>query len=473
MSWRESLRPVAMRRVALVAPTGSLRGLLVEVADAGTVDLDVAASDDPEGHREGPAQAVLQRMAGEPASPALAPGPPDLEAWEHAGRADLVAGEAELERAAEAAVTRGSVSALVGWMAQGEVEPLADRVALVGGAVVPMAPPPGVQPPTMLAQEGASKEFAPLVETYATVPYADVNPSILAGLAYVVMFGMMFADVGHGALLLLAAVAVRAGWWSTRLGRLRPVWLFLAGAGAASMVFGALYGEFFGPTGVIPVIWIEPLEHPVELLGVAVGVGAVLLAGAYALGTVNRFREAGWRGAVYAPTGMAGSAVFLGLGAVVGGVYSELGWLTALGVVLGAAGLVVAAIGLYAAAGGGGAAVAETAVELFDLVIRLGSNLVSFARLAAFGLTHAALGLVIWQGTTALWDQGGWARIAAVVVFVVGNALAFGLEGLVAAIQALRLEYYELFSRVFEGVGRPFRPWRIPLDRLEAPCSPG
>ena len=54
--------------------------------------------------------------------------------------------------------------------------------------------------------------------------------------------------------------------------------------------------------------------------------------------------------------------------------------------------------------------------------------------------------------------------LGAVVVFLVGNALAFALEGLVAAIQALRLEYYELFSRIFEGVGRPFRPWHVPLD---------
>ncbi len=133
----------------------------------------------------------------------------------------------------------------------------------------------------------------------------------------------------------------------------------------------------------------------------------------------------------------------------------------------------MAAVGLYAAAGGGGAGVAETAVELFDLVVRLGSNLVSFARLAAFGLTHAALGLVIWQGTTALAERGGWAVVGAVAVFVIGNALAFALEGLVAAIQALRLEYYELFSRIFEGVGRPFRPWRVPLTRLEVPCPPG
>ncbi len=474
MPWRESLRPVAMRRVALVAPRESLRDLLVAVADSGTVDLDLdlMSSDETGRAVDGSAEALLHRMPGDPSDPVLAPGPPDLEAWERAGRTDLVAGEAQLERAAATAVTRGSVSAVAGWMAEDDMGPLAERVAGAGGAVVPLAHPPGVQAPTLLARQGASREFAPLVETYATVPYADVNPSVLAGLAYIVMFGMMFADVGQGALLLLAAVAVRRGRWP-RLQRLRPVWLFLAGAGASSMVFGALYGEFFGPTGVIPVIWLEPLEHPVELLGAAVGVGAVLLAGAYALGTVNRFREGGWRSAVYAPTGIAGSAVFLGLGAVVGGVYTGWGSLTALGVVIATVGLAAAAVGLYAAAGGGGAGAAETAVELFDLVVRLGSNLVSFARLAAFGLTHAALGLVIWQGTTALAARGGWAVVGAVTVFVVGSALGFALEGLVAAIQALRLEYYELFSRIFEGVGRPFRPWRIPLTLLEVPCPPG
>ena len=50
------------------------------------------------------------------------------------------------------------------------------------------------------------------------------------------------------------------------------------------------------------------------------------------------------------------------------------------------------------------------------------------------------------------------------LVFVAGNALAFALEALVAAVQALRLEYYELFSRVFQDQGRPFRPWHVPID---------
>ena len=101
-----------------------------------------------------------------------------------------------------------------------------------------------------------------------------------------------------------------------------------------------------------------------------------------------------------------------------------------------------------------------------DVVIRIGSNVVSFARLAAFGMTHAALAAVVWLATAALWQGGPLAKAAAVVVFVVGNVLTFGLEALVAGVQALRLEYYELFSRVFQGEGRPFRPWHIPLEDI-------
>jgi len=113
-------------------------------------------------------------------------------------------------------------------------------------------------------------------------------------------------------------------------------------------------------------------------------------------------------------------------------------------------------------------------IETFDVIIRIGSNVVSFARLAAFGLTHAVLTGIVWAATAGLWSGSAAGMLAAVVVFAVGNALAFSLEALVAGVQALRLEYYELFSRVFQKEGRPFHPWHVPTDAIgEAPCLPG
>ncbi len=184
---------------------------------------------------------------------------------------------------------------------------------------------------------------------------------------------------------------------------------------------------------------------------------------------MNRWREGGWRLALVSTSGVAGIVVFLSLGLLALGAFTGRGWLLVAGGLVGVGGLVLAYVGLLAASGGGGAGAAQAGVELFDGVIRLGTNVVSFARLAAFGLAHAALGAVVWHGTTGLWAAGGLALLAAVALFVVGNALTFTLEGVVAGVQALRLEYYELFSRVFVSEGRPFRPWSIPTTEERVP----
>ncbi len=474
MPWREATEPVRMQRVAVVAPSAALRDVLVRVADAGIVEIDGGGGG---GRAHGPDTALgdagrrLQRLhADSPPVPCLSETAPDLDELERDGRGDLLAGEAELEACASSAVVRGEVAGLVGWTPAAEVQPLAARIGAVGGGLVPVASPRGLDPPTLLRTGGGvQKSFSPLVETYATVPYADVDPTVLAGVAYVLMFGMMFGDAGHGALLLLAGLLLRVGR-PRRLARFRRLWLFVAGAGLAAIGFGVLYGEFFGPTGVIPVVWLAPLEEPVTLLGAALGVGAVLLAAAYVLGTVNRWREGGWPLALSAPSGVAGAALFAGVGLVVLGVVAELPPVVTVGVVIAVVGLTLAFIGFLATSGGGATGVTQASVALFDTVLRLGTNLVSFARLAAFGLTHAAIGLVVWDGTTALWGTGVLRTAAAVLLFAVGNTVAFALEGLVAGVQALRLEYYELFSRVFNSEGRPFRPWHVPLDLSRTPA---
>ena len=396
MPWRESLSPVRMERVALVAPQPCCRGMLVAVARSGAVELDLPYT----------------------------PG----------------AGPAELDRAADSAIVSGPIAGFVGWAPVRELSELTTTLAELGTAVVPLARPRGVQPPTLLTGTGQTRVSRMLVDTYGTVPYADVDPSLLAGLAYVVMFGMMFGDVGQGAMLLLAGLLLRSGR-IRKLEKLKKTWLFVAGAGLSSMVFGALYGEAFGPTGLVPVLWLDPLSSPIPLLLTALMFGAALLAGAYALGTINRVREGGWGYALYARSGVAGSLLFVAVGLLTWGLTAGIAPLVVAAVVLTLAALAFIFTGLFVEAGGGGIGVIQAVIELVDTVIRLGSNVVSFARLAAFGLTHAALMMVVWNGTTALWAPD-WRALAAILVFVLGNILTFALEALVAGIQALRLEYY-------------------------------
>jgi V/A-type H+-transporting ATPase subunit I len=473
----DAVIPVRMRRVAVVAPERALRDSLVRIAEAGCVEVDLAGDGGPE--LRGPAATRLQRLRAEPTRPALSESPPDLDALEREGRTDLLAGEAQLEERLGSAVRQGEVAALAGWCPETEVGTTAARVAGVGGALVPLRVPRGVDPPTLLTGARPAppsmpvrRSFTPLVSTYGTVPYADADPTLPAGIVYVVMFGLMFGDAGHGLMLIVVALLLRAGR-PRRAAALRPLWPFVAGAGLAATLAGVAYGEFFGPTGVLPVLWLEPLEEPMRLLATAVGLGAVLLAAAYAAGIANRWREGGPRRALYATTGIAGAALYLGLAAVVGAVWLGRAPYAVVGALIVAIGLSLAGAKVYAETAGGPGGAVQTGIQLFDAVVQIGSNVVSFARLAAFGLTHAALGAIVWDGTTALASRGPPGVITASLVFLVGNAVTFALEALVAGVQALRLEYYELFSRLFEGEGRPFRPWRLPVEHVPGPAPAG
>jgi len=472
MPWRDAVAPARMDRVAVVAPANCVRAVLRVVADAGIVELER-----DQNSVAGPARRAWERSRRriEKTSevlPELRPEDVDLTVLERERDMAALAGEAELEEVRQAGIDDATITAFVGWCPSAGVDALALRVTGMSGAVVRLPAQRGAQPPTLL-QPSPARAFQRLVDTYTTVPYRDVNPSIGAGLAYVAMFGMMFGDVGHGTLL-VAFGAVLLWWRSARLARLRWAVPFVLGAGLASIAFGLAYGEAFGPTGLVPTLWIAPLDHATTLLAVAIAAGAGLLAVSYLLGTVNRWREGGATHALVALSGLAGTALYFGLLLLVLGWYRHVAALAVAGGALAATGLALGFLGLFTEAGGRASGAMQAGVEMFDGVMRLGTNTVSFARLAAFGLTHAALTAVVWTAAVALWHRGGGMWFVAAVVFLVGNALAFGFEALVAGIQALRLEYYELFSRIFAVEGRIFRPWHVPTRQLKEPsCLPG
>ena len=455
--------PARMSRVAVVAPESRLRDALVALAESGSVEIV-----NPLPPAEGEALEALRRLQrhGRVArlQPRVARDVADPSALERSRAADLLAGDVELQRRADSAVRQRSFAALVCWVPSAELDALEDRLAPTGSAVVELPTPPWADPPTLLRPARPARPFRPLVETYGAARYADVDPTSFAAVSFVLMFGMMFGDVGHG--LLLAALGLLLRRAPARFAGLRRLWPLPFAAGLSAAAFGLLYGEAFGPTGLVPTLWLSPMDHPVTLLVAAAAVGVVLLANSYVFGIVNRSREAGFEAALLSPSAGAGFAVFLGGGVALAGAYFGLLPLTVAGGLLAVLGVILLASGFLAEAGHGAAAMTGVGIEVFDSVVRIGANAVSFTRLAAFGLMHAALGAVVFEAASATWGTFPGA-VAAVAIFVVGNAIAFALEGLVAGVQALRLEYYELFSRVFAGEGRPFSALEHPRHRME------
>ncbi len=464
----ETALPVPMRRVAVVALQQRLRDALVVIADAGCIQL--AGGLPPLVGPEVDALRRLERTTATRGDPHLSPETPDLATLEVQGAWPELAGEAELARRAAAAVQHGPVAAIVGWMPATDVERVRGALAAVGASLVDLAEPRWLDPPTLLRPARAARAFRPLVDTYGAPAYRDLDPTLFTAITFVLMFGMMFGDVAHGLALMVLALLLRRTSWA-RLTPFRALWPLPAAAGASAALFGLAYGEAFGPTHLVPTLWLAPLDDPIRLLEVAICVGAVLLTVGYAVGTVNRYRERGAQAALLAASGVAGFLLLLSGALLLIGWELHAGLAEKAGIVLALVALVLLSIGFLRSAGRGGVAIAEATVEVLDTVLRVAGNTVSFARLAAFGLVHAAIGGAVLAGARVLWGGGPAGMLAAAVLFAAGNVVAFSLEALVATVQALRLEYYELFSRVFAGEGHPFSPWRLPVnaDRLPRP----
>jgi V/A-type H+-transporting ATPase subunit I len=455
--------PARMSRIAVVAPRAHLREALVQLADAGTVEL-VGPLPPAQGEELEALRRVERRsLRTGPSRARVAPESPNVAELERRGERELLAGEVELQRRGEAAVRHGSFAGYIGWTPEAELDGLTERLARAGAALVEVPTPAWAEPPTLLRSVRLARPFRPLVETYGPARYQDIDPTPFVAVSYVLMFGMMFGDVGHGLVLAALGVALRRA--HGRFSALQSAWPLVAACGVSGIFFGFLYGQFFGPTGVVPTLWLDPLDEPLYLLAAALIVGAVLLAVSYAIGSVNRWRERGPVAALVAPSGLAGSAVFLGGALACMGVAWNRDELVVAGALLVTVGVVLLAAGFFVQAGRGAAAAAQATVEVVDAVVRVAANAVSFARLAAFGLMHGALTAVVYDGAVALW--GGALVLAAIALFIAGNAFTFALEALVAGVQALRLEYYELFSRIFAGEGKPFSPWSIPIASRE------
>jgi V/A-type H+-transporting ATPase subunit I len=311
--------------------------------------------------------------------------------------------------------------------------------------------------------------FEKLTSLYGTPRYREVEPTVFFALTFLLMFGMMFGDVGQGGVLFLLGYLV-----FRRFYRYIDYGIILMEAGVSATLFGFLYGTVFGLEGLIPALWMRPAENIPYLIKVTLSFGVALVSLGLILNLVNALRLKEYENLLSA-SGLAGALfywVFAGLfmkylllGRVAPGELNFLGW----------AGAVLMTImilhrPLYrlifrkehpsrlSRQAGFGTELLESIVELFDDLIRFVANTVSFIRIAAFALSHAALFAAVFSIADAVAHEKG-TGISYWLVVMMGNVIIILLEGLVVSIQTVRLEYYEFFSKFFRGGGEPFKPF--------------
>ena len=329
---------------------------------------------------------------------------------------------------------------ITGWTSETEDEALLSSLADAGvkGLFRLQAPPPGYEPPLILVNPRWMRPFEIFTRMLGVPGSAEVDPTRVVAVVSPLIFGYMFGDVGHGAVLFIAGLALAKRWPALRL---------LIAGGLSSMAFGVLFGSVFGREDIIPPVWLHPLDEPVLVLLAPLAGGAVLLL----LGLFLDALQAYWqrKGLHWLETGAGLVLCYVSLlGALLEPALLWAALAGALWFVFGHA-LTVASHRL--------AAIGQAAAEFVEVLLQLGVNTISFVRVGAFSLSHAGLCVAIIgvAGATS-------SAAASATIEVVGNLVVLGLEGLIVGIQTTRLVLFEFFVRFLHAEGRPFRPLAPP-----------
>ena len=325
------------------------------------------------------------------------------------------------------------------------------------------------------------KGFERMLFSYGAPVYGTIDPTPFVALFFTLLFGIMFGDFGQGFVIFVLGILLekrilRIGTYN----RSAPVFIAV---GASSMIMGLLTGEFFTNetllepfaywvTGLFgkphaPIVKLMPSGTDTSamfaMFGVAIAVGFLINTIGLIINITNKFIVRKPGRALFGKTGLAGACFFWYIVALVVRVLffhqtaSRFDFI-AIGVFM-----FFAAFGepferlvdgeRPIAENGIGALVISGVVELIEVISTYLSNSVSFLRVGAFALAHAVLAFVISMLADMIGSPGG------IIVTVLGNALVIVLEGMIVAIQVVRLQYYEFFSKFFNETGVEFSPF--------------
>lgn len=313
--------------------------------------------------------------------------------------------------------------------------------------------------PTELSNPAILSPFQQLVTIFGIPNYKEIDPTPFFAFLYVFMYGAMFGDVGQGALLLFIGIL---GKIFKRHTSFNIIFGLLIWVGIFAIMFGFLYGSYFGYESVyydwVPEpLWMSPMHNIDEILLYAVMFGIGVISCSYILGIINSIRMKEWGTLIFSHKGLTAFIVYLivlsmGYGFIQGKELNliSLSFLIILSLFLGLERVWEALI--Y-----GHGSIKDWWMGIFDMFefyLSMLTNTLSFVRIGAFALTHAALMMAVFT----LRDLAGGNTIAAYLIVVLGNIFVIGMEGFIVGIQTLRLEYYEFFMRFFRGTGRVFTP---------------
>ena len=375
----------------------------------------------------------------------------------------------------------GSVSPTVyleAWVPQKHLKKVIDGIKEVtkGNCIIKEDPPdPEDTVPTIIKPTPRLFEaFEKLTFSFGYPKPDEINPIFIMAITFPLLFGIMFADVGQGIILIGAGSVLsyfRRKINIEEVGDIVGYLLMGSGlillCGFTSTFFGFLFGEFFGPSGIIHPISLgkigpfqiggfDPMVEPVSMLRLAIFVGVCMLSFSLVLRIYNNIRKSQFK-----QTLISVSWLWLLAGGFIlwiywGGISNLTKWFGE-GIFM-FIGLVVFPIITMT--------IVTATVEnimggiqfSIEILIESLDHTISFGRLAALSLTHSALNymFLILGGV----EHSNF-TLQSIPIVLAGTLIALTIEGLIIFVHTLRLHWVEWLPGFYSGKGIPFKPIKL------------
>lgn len=337
----------------------------------------------------------------------------------------------------------------------------------------------GLETPVKMGQKKPLSLFNGFTELISTPKYNEIDPTTVIAITFPFFFGFMVGDVGYGTLFIIL------GWLGLRKvttddWRTISTMLFFGGIWATFFglfMFGEAFGMPFAPHGEeltwssllgieLPSSWgfgniempfgvYNKLEDVNQLLYLTVWIGIFHLFLGLFLGMFNITMRHGLKHAIMEKFGwvlvLLGMALFLpvmiaNVNDIMGINFTEFAVLLPLVLILVGMGICIAGEGVL------------SILELPGLL----SNILSYTRLAAIGVSKAGLALAFNMiAIEMLAPSGGIGMVFGIIIFIVGQLAVLILAIISAGIHGIRLHYVELFQKFYIGGGMKYSPLRI------------
>ncbi len=297
--------------------------------------------------------------------------------------------------------------------------------------------------PIKLKNPGYVKPFEFFMNLYTLPSYREIDPTFFIFLTFPLLFGFMLGDIGYGLITLVLCMILKK-----QFPKAKSFFDILIFASLATIFFGFFFGEFFGYEEIagFSIPHVLSRSHEIDnLLYLAIAIGTIHINLGLIIGFFNELESHGFIHALCAKGGW----ILLETGVALLVLY----WMKIVYLPI-YAGIIFLIISLLMLLKGEGVIGCIEVPKIF-------SNILSYARLMAIGVSSVKLAEVINESAGEMFHSGGLLIIAGILILVIGHVVNIGLGLMGSFLHSLRLHYVEFFSKFFHGGAKKYYPFGI------------